>query len=153
MKKIFLLILMQTAIVLTGSACISGNDGESTLPDYDFKAQPSDMLTEKEMKTLLWHARQFVGRSKQIKMHANAKKFILENDPEYRIRYYGKKRGNIRLEWKISDLSRCIVSGTGDFTEDRFPWKVELQLYREKYDGSRKKEPKKQPERGRRRGN
>ena len=82
MKKIFLLVLMLTAIVLTGSACISGNDGESTLPDYDFKAQPSDMLTEKEMKTLLWHARQFVGRSKQIKMHANAKKI-----------YSGKRSG------------------------------------------------------------
>ena len=28
-----------------------------------------------------------------------------------------------------------------------------FSIYREKYDGSRKKEPKKQPERGRRRGN
>lgn len=151
MKKILLFLFMLSVVMLTASACVS-DDAVSTFPDYDFKPQPSDMLTEREMKTLLWHARQFVGGSKQIKMHESAKKFILNNDPACKIRYYGRKNGNIRLEWKISDLSRVIVSGTGDFTGDRFPWRVELQLYRERYDG-RVKPQKKQVDGGRKRGN
>lgn len=150
MRRIFFL-LMVPVVVWTASACISDNAG-STLPDYDFKAQPSDMLTDGELKTLLWHARQFVGHSKQIKMHESARNFILANDPSYKIRYYGRKSGNARLEWKISDLSRVIVSGTGEFTADRFPWRVELQLYRERYDG-RVKPQKNQVKKERKRGN
>lgn len=150
MKMLWLMLVMLSVVSVT-SGCVS-DDMTSTLPDYDFKPRPSDMLTDAEMKTLLWHARQFIGRSKQIRMHESAKKYILNNDPECRIRYYGRKKGNIRLEWKITDLSRVILSGTGEFTADRFPWRVELQLYREKYDGTVKPE-KKSSGKGRRRGN
>lgn len=144
-------MMLLTVVALVASACVS-NDNANTFPDYDFKPQPSDMLTDAEMKTLLWHARQFIGHSKQIKMHKDARTFILNNDPTCQIRYYGKKNGKVRLEWQLSGLSRVILSGTGDFTADRFPWRVELQLYREKYDGKVKPEQK-QRERGRRRGN
>ncbi len=130
---------MKTAVffsvlcLLSISALVTGCRSTDTLPDFDFKASESDKLTAAERQTIVYHARRFVSESKNLKIDPVGRNVIRTADPEITLKYFGKKYGQIRLEWQLNRITRLSLYGTGDMTASEFPWKVQLTVKEESH--------------------
>ncbi len=117
-------VLFLTALLLLAAGGCS--TGEAVIPDYSFVPKQSDMLTLAERNALTAHARNFVSKAKKLPLNAAQKKMIRTRDPAVRIKYFGKKYGQIRMTWQIASNGQLELFGTGSFLEEDFPWRLRL---------------------------
>ncbi len=101
-------------------------------PNYNFEPTAEDMLTEKELNALVWHAGQFVSKAKRLRLTPAHREIIRTTKPESRIHYLGRKYGTIHIEWTVEPGRVVLLSGEGDLTRETFPWQVEIKITQEK---------------------
>jgi len=77
MRMIWLLLAL-----ICSALWITGCEHEEGMPDFDFQPTEADKLTAKEQEALLWHARQFVAKSKKVKLRDEHRKIIRTTDPQ-----------------------------------------------------------------------
>ncbi|MBQ7400610.1 MAG: hypothetical protein IJW07_01075 [Lentisphaeria bacterium] len=122
MDKI-MVIFLAALLLLTAGGC---STEQSIIPDYSFQPQQSDMLTPAEQKALTAHARNFVSKSPRLPLNAEQKKIIRNTQPAVKVKYFGKKYGQIRMTWQVAANGQLELYGTGKMTEEDFPWRLRL---------------------------
>ena len=110
-------------LLLFAGGCSSN---KTFIPDYDFQPAQSDMLTPAELKALTAHARNFVSKAEKLPLKPAQKKLIRVTQPDVRIKYYGKKYGQIRMTWQVATNAQLELYGTGSMLEEDFPWRLRL---------------------------
>ncbi len=117
--RILILFLSLTAIL---GACRSGE----TVSDPFFQPAEADKLTNEELESIIWHAKNFIASNKNLRLGKNHRQMIQDNEPVTRIVYSGKKYGRIELEWPISSDTVVLLSSRGDLLSKRQPWVLEI---------------------------
>ena len=110
-------------LLLSAGGCSSD---KNFIPDYNFQPQQSDMLSPAELKVLTAHARNFVSKSKKLPLKPEQKKMIRTTQPDVKIKYFGKKYGQIRMTWRVATNAQLELFGTGRMTGEDFPWRLRL---------------------------
>jgi len=122
--KIRILILFSAILPLlfTLGAC------SSTEPFSDpfFEPTEADKLTKEELESIIWHAKNFIVSSKNLRLGSHHRSMIQENDPVVRIAYSARKYGRIELEWPISSDTVVLLSSRGDLLSKRQAWVLEI---------------------------
>ena len=124
--RILILILLPLAFAL--GACRS----TETVSDPFFQPTEADKLTKEETESIIWHAKHFIAANKTLRLGANHRKMIQDNDPVTRVIYSGKKYGRIELEWPISSDTVVLLSSRGDLLSKRQPWVLEIMSGKQK---------------------
>ena len=117
--RILILFLSMTAIL---GACRS----TETVSDPFFQPTEADKLTQEEIESIIWHAKNFIASNKSLRLGTAHRKMVQDNDPVTRIVYSGKKYGRIELEWPISSDTVVLLSSRGDLLSKRQPWVLEI---------------------------
>lgn len=118
--RILTLFFFSLAAVL--SACRS----TETVYDPFFQPTEADKLTQEEIDSIIWHAKNFISSNKSLRLGKNHRQMIQDNEPVTRIFYSGKKHGRIELEWPISSDTVVLLSSRGDLLSKRQPWVLEI---------------------------
>ncbi len=119
----FFLIFCSIAVCCCFSACQS-----EVIPNYEFKPAESDKISPQEQEALVWHARQFVADAKSLRLPPGTQKYVRENNPSIKIRYFEHKYGNIIMEWQINSTTVIHLAGTGHLTDKKFPWNLQVRI-------------------------
>lgn len=117
----WLLAFAAVFLFLNAGGCSSD---KTFVPDYDFQPKLSDMLTPAELNALTIHARNFVSKSEKLPLKPAQKKLIKAVRPDVKIKYYGKKYGQIRMTWRVATNALLELYGTGNMLEEDFPWRL-----------------------------
>ena len=117
--RILILFLSLTAVL---GACRS----TETVSDPFFQPTEADKLTQEEIESIIWHAKNFIASNKSLRLGTAHRKMVQDNDPVTRIVYSGKKYGRIELEWPISSDTVVLLSSHGDLLSKRQPWVLEI---------------------------
>ncbi len=113
--------------------CAGCRSHQEQVPDFDFKAGEADKLTPAERQAIVYHARQFVSQSKNLKIDKVAREIIRDTEPEMKMKYFGRKYGQIRMKWQLNRATELDLSGTGDMLSDEFPWKLQVKVLDESH--------------------
>ena len=122
--KIRILILFSAILPLLFilGACSS----TETVSDPFFQPTEADKLTQEELDSIIWHAKNFIASNKNLRLGSRHRHMIQENDPVVRIAYSAKKYGRIELEWPISSDTVVLLSSRGDLLSKRQSWMLEI---------------------------
>ena len=121
MKLRSLILLLPLAFAL-GVSCRSSD----VVSDPFFQPTEADKLTQEEINSIIWHAKNFISSNKSLRLGKNHRQMIQDNEPVTRIVYSGKKHGRIELEWPISSDTVVLLSSRGDLLSKRQPWVLEI---------------------------
>ncbi len=127
--RIVLSLFAAVAVIVFLSACGTAEP----VPDFDFKPSESDKLTQQEYRELIWHARHFVAKSKNLRIDDVARQIIRDTDPKVQLKYFAEKYGQIRMVWRLNHESVLELSGTGKMIADEFPWKLQIKVLQESH--------------------
>ena len=120
--KLRILILFLLPLSFAISACQSSD----AVSDPFFQPTEADKLTQEEIESIIWHAKNFIASNKSLRLGTAHRKMVQDNDPVTRIVYSGKKYGRIELEWPISSDTVVLLSSHGDLLSKRQPWVLEI---------------------------
>ena len=126
--KFRILILLFFSLTAVLSAC------RSTEKVYDpfFQPTEADKLTEEELDSIIWHARNFISSNRNLRLGSKHRQMVQENDPVVRVMYSAKKYGRLELEWPISSDTVVLLSSRGDLLSKRQPWELEIMSGKQK---------------------
>lgn len=119
-----LLFMFCSLLTLLAGGCVS-ND-ENFIPDYSFQPQEADKLTPAELNALTAHARAFISKSKRLPLVEGQRRIIATTPPTVVTKYYGRKFGQIRMSWRVASNAVLELYGTGQMTQEKFPWRVRI---------------------------
>ena len=109
-------------LLFTLGACSS----TETVSDPFFQPTEADKLTQEELDSIIWHAKNFIASNRNLRLGSRHRHMIQENDPVVRIAYSAKKYGRIELEWPISSDTVVLLSSRGDLLSKRQSWMLEI---------------------------
>ena len=118
--RILLLLLLPPVFCL--SACRSSEP----VSDPFFQPAEADKLTQEELESIIWHAKNFIESNKSLRLGSAHRRKVRENDPVVRIFYSARKYGRIELEWPISSNAVVLLSSRGDLLSKKQPWVLEI---------------------------
>ncbi len=127
-------VLLLSYLLLCAGLCACGVQaagGED--PAGEYTPSPEDKLTEQEIREYIFHAREIAGKAKLIPLEREA---IREMNPELDIRYRGRKRGKMTLEWKLPTMRLLRLTVTGDFLVKRPRWHLQIMTYETPAEGA-----------------
>ena len=99
---------------------------DESVSDPFFQPTEADKLTQEEIDSIIWHAKNFIASNKNLRLGKVHRQMIQDNEPVTRIVYSGKKHGRIELEWPISSDTVVLLSSRGDLLSKRQPWVLEI---------------------------
>ena len=120
--KLRVLILFLISLTFFLGACQSSEP----VSDPFFEPTEADKLTEAELESIIWHARNFISSNRNLRLGSKHRQMVQENDPVVRVVYSGKKYGRLELEWPISSDTVVLLSSRGDLLSKRQPWMLEI---------------------------
>jgi hypothetical protein len=126
--KLRILVLLLFPLTFALGACRS----TEVVSDPFFQPTEADKLTQEEMESIIWHARNFIAENKTLRLGSNHRKMIRDNEPVTRVFYSAKKYGRIELEWPISSDTVVLLSSRGDLLSKRQPWVLEIMSGKQK---------------------
>ena len=113
--KLRILILFFFSLTTLLSSCQTSDE----VYDPFFQPTEADKLTQEEIDSIIWHAKNFISSNKSLRLGKNHRQMIQDNEPVTRIFYSGKKHGRIELEWPISSDTVVLLSSRGDLLSKR----------------------------------
>lgn len=120
--KLRILILFLLPMTFAISACRSS----AAVSDPFFQPTEADKLTQEEIESIIWHAKNFIASNKSLRLGKAHRQMVQDNEPVTRVVYSGKKYGRIELEWPISSDTVVLLSSHGDLLSKRQPWVLEI---------------------------
>ena len=126
--KLRILVLLLFPLALALGACRSSE----IVSDPFFQPTEADKLTQEEMESIIWHARNFISENRTLRLGSNHRQMIRDNDPVTRVFYSAKKYGRIELEWPISVDTVVMLSSRGDLLSKKQPWVLEIMSGKQK---------------------
>ena len=124
--RVLILFLISLTFVL--GSCQSSEP----VSDPFFQPAEADKLTEEELDSIIWHARNFISSNRNLRLGSKHRQMVQENDPVVRVVYSGKKYGRLELEWPISTDTVVLLSSRGDLLSKRQPWELEIMSGKQK---------------------
>ena len=103
-----------------------------TISDPFFQATEADKLTQEELESIIWHAKRFISSNRNLRLGAQHRKMVQDNDPVVRVFYSAKKYGRIELEWPISSDSVVLRWSRGDLLSKKQAWVLEILSEKQK---------------------
>jgi hypothetical protein len=89
-------------------------------------AKDSDKLSPSEKRALINNARDFIFKSKKLKLKPSEIDIISTRKPDMRISYSAPKEGRASISWEISPKRKILALAAGKLLEeDRF-WMVKI---------------------------
>ncbi len=115
-------------------SCAGQTDGTGMETESgEYVPSEEDKLTKQEIKDYIHHAREIAGKAKLVSAE---REMIRELEPELDIRYRGRKRGKMTIEWKLPTTRLVRLTVTGDFLVKRPRWHLQIMTYETPSEGA-----------------
>lgn len=129
MKNTIHLSLAVCLLISVGflSACRTTQEKQDSVAFLkDSEVPDSYRISEQDIDTFVFHARNFLSQSNNLGLTSKEKAELQSSYPEVVVRYNGKKHGKIFIDWYFSTLRQAHLTVSGELLTKKPKWGFQL---------------------------